>query len=355
QKLGTFLPKSGPKRMEPERLERLENALKAIQQWENKLFEMDPIIIISKELEEWGWKEHLKNLPYKKAPSGKVCQKGKEVFEARLQEFSEFLKTLRIAELELEDGYIPEVHQPYFESFDWRNLNHEEWQVIPPTLVITDEELFLEEEWPKFWEILKTGMPLRFMIHRLYPSPKNSNISESGDFLFRQDLTSIALGQRNVYLSQTTLANPVHLAKSLEEGLNRPLSSLFYIQSFEESDMFMPPFLFLGSSMEGRDFPLLRYDPEKGREWGSRFQIEENPSPGEDWPVYKIIVEQKEEKRELELPFTFADFAVLEPAFQDQLYWLEENYVNENLLSLHEFLGLSEEERRGKLPFVYGV
>lgn len=190
------------------------------------------MIILSSELENWGWKAPLKKEDYKKASSGKVCQKGKEAFEKRLKDMVELFKAIHIAELELENQYITEIHDSFFESFDWRNLRIEERKLIPPTLVITDEELFLEKEWPLFWEILKQGMPLRFMIYRTYPSPKNTNISETGEFQFRQDLSSLSLGQRNIYLSQTTLAHPVHLAKSLEEGLNRPMTSLFLYSDF---------------------------------------------------------------------------------------------------------------------------
>jgi pyruvate-ferredoxin/flavodoxin oxidoreductase len=57
----------------------------------------------------------------------------------------------------------------------------------------------------------------------------------------------------------------------------------------------------------------------------------------------------------MELPLTFADFAVTEARFRKQFRTAPRDTWNENMISLAEYLELSAEDREGKFPFIWGV
>jgi pyruvate-ferredoxin/flavodoxin oxidoreductase len=57
----------------------------------------------------------------------------------------------------------------------------------------------------------------------------------------------------------------------------------------------------------------------------------------------------------MELPMTFADFAVTEARFRKQFRTAPRDAWNENMVPLVEYLDLSAEDREGKYPFIWAV
>jgi len=57
----------------------------------------------------------------------------------------------------------------------------------------------------------------------------------------------------------------------------------------------------------------------------------------------------------MEVPLTFADFAVTEARFRKQFRTAPRDTWNENMVPLAEFLDLSADDREGKFPFIWGV
>ncbi len=71
----------------------------------------------------------------------------------------------------------------------------------------------------------------------------------------------------------------------------------------------------------------------------------------EDWPTYTLeYLDGRPRARTMELPLTFADFAMTEARFRKHFRIAPPDTWNENMVPLAEFLALEADEREGKYP-----
>jgi pyruvate-ferredoxin/flavodoxin oxidoreductase len=109
-------------------------------------------------------------------------------------------------------------------------------------------------------------------------------------------------------------------------------------------------------AVESRAYPLMVFDPDAGKTWEECLSLEGNPALDEDWPTYKLEYEDEDGNAEsMELPMTFADFALTEGRFRKHFRMAPRDSWNENMVPIAEFLQLSEEDREGMYPYVWGV
>jgi len=109
-------------------------------------------------------------------------------------------------------------------------------------------------------------------------------------------------------------------------------------------------------AVESRAYPLLRYNPDKGILPEECFDIEGNPAVDDDWPSYTLTyLDEHGHEAKMELPLTFADFAITEARFRKQFRTAPRDAWNENMIPLAEFLELTAEDREGKFPFIWAV
>ena len=64
---------------------------------------------------------------------------------------------------------------------------------------------------------------------------------------------------------------------------------------------------------------------------------------------------EKGEEARLEVPMTFADFALTEGRFRKQFRKAPPETWNDDMVPMHEFLDMDEEDREGKFPFIWAV
>jgi pyruvate-ferredoxin/flavodoxin oxidoreductase len=108
-------------------------------------------------------------------------------------------------------------------------------------------------------------------------------------------------------------------------------------------------------AVESRAYPLFRYDPDAGKTPEECFDLEGNPAPNLDWPTYKMKYQEGGRELEMEIPMTFADFAITETRFRKHFRMAPPDTWNDNMVPLGEFLDLDEDEREGKFPFLWSV
>ena len=76
----------------------------------------------------------------------------------------------------------------------------------------------------------------------------------------------------------------------------------------------------------------------------------------EDWPTYTLKYEDESgAPGEMELPLTFADFAVTEGRFRKQFRTVPRDAWNDNMVPLAEYLTFDADEREGKFPYIWAV
>jgi pyruvate-ferredoxin/flavodoxin oxidoreductase len=106
-------------------------------------------------------------------------------------------------------------------------------------------------------------------------------------------------------------------------------------------------------AVESRAYPLFRYNPDAGKTPQECFDLEGNPDMDQDWPSYTIKYKENGVDKEMELPLTFADFAVTEVRFRKQFRVAPPDTWNESMVPLVEFLDMEEDDREGMFPYVW--
>ena len=108
-------------------------------------------------------------------------------------------------------------------------------------------------------------------------------------------------------------------------------------------------------AVESRAYPLFRYDPDAGKTPAECFDLSGNPALDAVWPTYTLKYRDGDSEKSLELPMTFADFAITEARFRKHYRTAPPDTWNDLMVPLHEFLELETDDREGKFPFVWSV
>jgi pyruvate-ferredoxin/flavodoxin oxidoreductase len=109
-------------------------------------------------------------------------------------------------------------------------------------------------------------------------------------------------------------------------------------------------------ALEGRAYPLFRYNPDKGPTLKECTDLDGNPAVEADWPMYKLdYLDETGAAASMELPLTFADFAFSEGRFRKHFRPAPRELGDANLVPLSEYLDLAEDEIQGRFPFLWAA
>lgn len=299
------------------------------------------------------------------------------LFEGHMAKMAEGFKAIRMAELELAGEYNPEKHKDFFTYFDWKQFSDEEWLLCPPVVSVGGDGAMYDIGFQNLSRALMSGIPIKVLVLDTQSYSNTGGQSCTSGYLaqvadmapygkqwkgkieIRKEMSLIAMAHRTSYVMQGGVGNVTHLIESFIEGLNSRRPALFNVyavcqpehgvgddKAYDQTKL----------AMESRAYPLMRFNPDKGTTWRECLDLEGNPALDKDWPVYTLdYINEKGEKAKLEVPMTFADFAVTEGRFRKHFKKAPPETWNENMVPLHEFLELDEDDRDGKYPFIWTV
>jgi pyruvate-ferredoxin/flavodoxin oxidoreductase len=174
----------------------------------------------------------------------------------------------------------------------------------------------------------------------------------------RKEIGLIGMAHRTTYVLQGTIAHPAHMIEGFIRGLRARRPALFNLyascqpehgigddKSYEQARL----------AVESRAYPLYRYDPDRGRTPMECFDLEGNPALDQDWPTYTLKYKSGDREKEMELPLTFADFAITEARFRKHYRVAPPDTWNDNMVRLAEFLELGADDREGRFPYIWSV
>jgi pyruvate-ferredoxin/flavodoxin oxidoreductase len=76
----------------------------------------------------------------------------------------------------------------------------------------------------------------------------------------------------------------------------------------------------------------------------------------DDWPSYRLTyADDQGTQQSMDLPMTFADFAVTEGRFRKHFRKAPPETWNDDMTPLHEFLEQEADDREGLYPYIWGV
>jgi ferredoxin len=344
EEMSHLLPQSGSVNMPADRLKRLEGALATLRRADDLLFAHSSVFILEKGLEtaeRFAWNDYLPLASVTTTPGGQAVLTAIEHFDRHAGNAAAFFSAVRLAQLEIAGQYKPELHDDFFAHFNWRQFSDAEMEACMPVVACTRAASLLDSEWKAFAEVLTTGRPIKTMAFRL-----------SGEEEYRQEPGALAIAHRDAYVMQSAAIQPDVLYQGLREGLSGNFPALFHLL-VPDAGFLMPG---ASAAVEGREFPGFTFDCRKGPRWGSRFDIHDNPEPEADWPLVSLDYRTAEGGEEnMEMLFTFADYAALHPGFSQYFHLVPAAQWTEDLVPVSSYLDLSEADRYSKVPFIWVI
>jgi pyruvate-ferredoxin/flavodoxin oxidoreductase len=167
------------------------------------------------------------------------------------------------------------------------------------------------------------------------------------------------MAHRTSYVLQGAISNVTHLLEGYIDGLNSRRPALFNIYAVCQPEHGVADDASAIQSklaVESRAYPLFKYDPDAGITFKECCDLDGNPAIESDWPLYQLnYLDEQSREQKLELPMTFADFAMTEGRFRKHFRKAPPETWNDDMMPLHEFLQLDEDDRDGQFPFIWGV
>jgi len=298
------------------------------------------------------------------------------VFEGHMAKMAEGFAAIRMAEGELAGTYDARRDQEFYTYFNWRHFRDDEWLLCPPVVAVGGDGAMYDIGFQNLSRLMMSGKPIKAVVldTQVYSNTGGqactsgflgqiSDMAQYGKAIqgkeeIRKEIGLIAMAHRTTYVMQSTIAHPGHMIEGFIEGLQTRRPALFNLYTSCQ------PEHGIGDDMgaeqarlavESRAYPLFRYHPDRGVRPHECFDLSGNPAMDSDWPTYTLRYREGKRQKTLELPMTFADFAMTENRFRKHFRKAPPDTWNDSMVHLSEFLQLDPDQRNGKFPFIWVV
>ena len=298
------------------------------------------------------------------------------IFEGHMAKMADGFRAVRKAELELAGGYDPATHDEALTYFDWHDFTDEEWELCPPVVAVGGDGAMYDIGFQNLSRLMASGKPIKVLVvdTQVYSNTGGqactsgfigqvSDMAQYGKVWKgkpepRKEIGLIGMAHRTTYILQSTIAYPSHMIEGFIRGLKARRPALFNLYSSCQPEHGIGDDLSNRQGklvVESRAYPLFRYDPEGGDKPADCFDLDGNPGIDDDWPVYTLKYQEGGREKTMEVPMTFADFAITEARFRKHYRTAPPDTWNDQMVSLADFLQLEPDDREGKFPFIWSV
>ena len=342
----------GSVEMSDERRARIESALQELQAWND-----DPVLVrFVGELDD-PWFSKLPMLDL--IDSDDPCTTAAEVFERDAAGFARLFAAIRIAALEIDDNYNPAVHDSWFASFDWQAFSNEEMQLVTRVVALVSADYLAGDGLPSFSRLLGSRLPVHVLSWvRAYDNP-GVKPGEAPFDSYRFELAYFGIGHRQVVVAQTSAARHEDLLSGFLCALDSNRASLHLVNRGTQSKTrkrLLEPWFVASAALESRAHPFILVNPDAGDHAAERISFVGNPQAENDWPVEKLEYRDADgEVTEMDLAFTFADYALLMPALHEHFRLVPAGFESDDLVPVDQYLDLEEETVDRLVPYIWGI
>jgi ferredoxin len=275
-------------------------------------------------------------------------------FRERLPELARLLKALQVAELEAAGGYVEDVHDALFGAYDEQSVTPADLGFFPDYLVCL--EAGNAGSHAHLTEALSCGVPLKVLVHA--DDLLEESVLGQGGFSFglrSAQLASAAMSLDNVFVLQSAASNLLQLRARVQRGLLHAGPALFSVYAPPDGGA-LPGYLQAAAAMQSRAFPAFSYDPGAGADLASRFSLENNPQPAQDWPVERLAyADQDLQAVSEEVAFTFADFALCDARHAGHFEAAPRAAWGDGMRPVQDWLAQPGRESVPDVPYVLAV
>jgi hypothetical protein len=286
------------------------------------------------------------------------CTAAALAFSERLADVLALVKAIAIAELEASGRYVEAEHDLYFDGYDEHSLTADDLARLPDYLVCIPPDRNDAPENANLMEMLSSGLPVKVLVQTADLVDEASIGTGRYAFGVRSArLATSAMGLGGMFVLQTPSANLFALRHRLAAGLACREPALFSVFTGSPSPASqIPPYLTAAASMQSRAFPAFSYDAAAGSDWATRFSLENNPQPADDWAVetleYADTAMQRTQER---WAFTFADFALCDARHAAHFALVPREHWSAAMVPAADWLTLDEGKAAQRLPYVLAV
>jgi pyruvate-ferredoxin/flavodoxin oxidoreductase len=296
----------------------------------------------------------------------------KGIFEGLAAEAVDDIRALRIAKLDLDDDYDPQVHDKFFRTFAWAGFTPEEMGLLPTVISMGGDGATYDIGFGALSRLLSTTSPIKVVVLNtgVYSNTggqastasltgQDSDLARfgaahSGKQDERKELGLIAAFHPSVFVVQSCTALQGHFLKNVMEFLNHNDSPAVL-------DVYTPCQAEHGiadaaasrhsrMAVESRMNPVFVHDPRRGTDLHARFSLDGNAEVTKDWATTSIEYVENGTTKLLDVPLTPAYFASTETRFKKQFRKLA---ADADAVPVHEYIDLDPAARAGKTPFVF--
>jgi len=342
----------GSVEMPAERRARVERALQDLQAWQDY-----PVLVRFVGQLDDPWFTKLPELEL--VGSDNPCATAAEVFERDAAGFARLFSALRIAALEINDNYTPAIHDSWFASFDWQAFSSEELQLVTEVVALVSADHLAGDGLPAFSHLLGSRLPVQVLSWvRAYDNPA-AKPGEDPFHSYRFELANFGIGHRQVVVAQTSAARHEDLLSGFHCALDSNRTSLHLINRGTQTKTKKPlldAWFVASAALESRAHPFMLVNPDGGDRAAERVRFGGNPQAENDWPVEKLEYRNADgEVTEMDLAFTFADYALLMPALHEHYRMVPAGFESADLLPIDRYLDSEEELVEHAVPFVWAI
>jgi hypothetical protein len=286
------------------------------------------------------------------------CTDVLKTYRDRIPEMVDFVKAVRIAELELANEYDEKKHDSFFEQFDEESLSAEDISFFPSYLVRLDNSKYDDANKATLIEILSSDLPIKVLFQPeevLGSSSVKSDRNSLGGWELQP--ANLAMSLNSAYVLQSGSSSAYLMSDAISAGLKYEGPALFNVFSGSSANFpNLAPYLVSASAAQSRAFPSFVYDPGAGENWAARFRVDWNPQVESAWPVDGFQYEDQDLQAVSEdLAFTFIDFAASDKRLSGNFISVPQAKWHANMVPASEYLQLEDGETTDKVPYVLMV
>ena len=338
--------------MPPERRRRVEQVLDTLQSYRD-----DPVLVrFVGDPDEPGLAQ-LTDVDI--IDSDAPCVTAGEIFEREAAAYAAVFAAVRIAALEVDDKYDPAVHDSWFAGFDWQAFTDDETQLVTRVVALVSADYLGGDGLPAFSRLLGSRLPVHVLTWvRAYDNP-GARPDEGPFDSYRFELAYLGIGHRQVVVAQTSAARHEDLLTGFLTALDSTRASLHLINRGTQTRSKRPlldPWFVASAALESRAHPVIVVNPDAGDHAAERVSFDGNPQSNTNWPVETLKYRGEDgEVAEMQVAFTFADYALLVPELHEHFRVVPSGFDAEDLVPVDRYLDLDEAAVGRLVPYVWGI
>ena len=273
-------------------------------------------------------------------------------FDGTARRLTTVFRAARVAGLEADGNYRPELHDELLADLDWEAFSADELALVPLVAVVTTGRSLRQRGQGSLSRLLRSSRPVHVIVLDEVGAPDEAEDLSA----FHLDLGYLVMAHREAFAVGSSLARPDRLTEGLVRMVRAPRPGVA-LMALPARELASWQVLLAEAALRGRACPYFLYDPDAGTSWADRFELDGNPQPECPWPTQGVTYLEQGEQKTLEATFTFADAVALEPAYLRHLRVIPRAaWDDEGQRPLAEYVeALDLEGRQPSIPYLWVI